>query len=173
MFHRQICKKPKKQTLPNGLVIEDIKIGTGPKAKAGKKIGMRYIGRLTNGKVFDKNVNGKPFHFNLGKGEVIKGWDIGIAGMQLGGERKLTIPATLAYGSQGSPPDIPKNATLEFEVVPAAMSDRGIDLTLTFKFSLHLAAAGAVKIKTDHQSFAIDGLQSRTGAAHGVHRLGI
>jgi len=112
----EMVTMPKKTTLPNGIVIEDVKIGTGPKAKPGKKIGMRYIGRLQSGKVFDTNVKGKPFYFNLGKGEVIKGWDIGIAGMQLGGERKLTIPAPLAYGSQGAPPDIPKNVTLEFEV---------------------------------------------------------
>jgi FK506-binding nuclear protein len=77
---------------------------------------MRYIGKLTNGKVFDKNVSGKPFSFLLGRGEVIKGWDLGIAGMKAGGERKLTIPAPLAYGKRGAPPDIPKNATLVFDV---------------------------------------------------------
>jgi FK506-binding nuclear protein len=77
---------------------------------------MRYIGKLTNGKVFDKNVSGKPFNFRLGAGEVIKGWDQGIVGMKLGGERKLTIPAPLAYGKRGAPPQIPGNATLVFEV---------------------------------------------------------
>lgn len=76
---------------------------------------MRYIGKLQNGKVFDKNVSGKPFNFGLGRGEVIKGWDLGIAGMQIGGERRLTIPASLAYGSQ-SLPGIPKNSTLIFDV---------------------------------------------------------
>ncbi|KAG0267122.1 peptidylprolyl isomerase fpr4 [Actinomortierella ambigua] len=114
-------KKDNKKVLPNGLVIEDVKIGDGARAKSGKKIGMRYIGRLTNGKVFDKNTSGKPFHFNLGRGEVIKGWDIGIQGMQLGGERRLTIPPALAYGAQGAPPDIPRNATLTFEVKLVAM----------------------------------------------------
>ncbi|KAF9173906.1 peptidylprolyl isomerase fpr4 [Mortierella sp. AD011] len=109
-------KNDSKKVLANGLIIEDVKVGTGPAAKSGKKIGMRYIGRLTNGKVFDKNTSGKPFNFNLGRGEVIKGWDLGIQGMQLGGERRLTIPAPLAYGSQGAPPDIPRNATLVFEV---------------------------------------------------------
>ncbi|KAF9188910.1 peptidylprolyl isomerase fpr4 [Haplosporangium sp. Z 767] len=109
-------KKDNKKTLPNGLVIEDTKPGEGARAKAGKKIGMRYVGRLTNGKVFDKNTSGKPFHFNLGRGEVIKGWDLGIQGMQLGGERRLTIPPALAYGAQGAPPDIPRNATLVFDV---------------------------------------------------------
>ena len=77
---------------------------------------MRYIGKLTNGKVFDKNVTGQPFSFKLGQGEVIKGWDIGVQGMAIGGERKLTVPPELAYGAKGAPPDIPKNATLEFEV---------------------------------------------------------
>ncbi|KAG0296445.1 peptidylprolyl isomerase fpr4 [Dissophora globulifera] len=109
-------KKDNKKVLANGLIIEDVKVGTGQAAKSGKKIGMRYIGRLTNGKVFDKNTNGAPFNFNLGRGEVIKGWDLGIQGMQLGGERRLTIPPALAYGSQGAPPDIPRNATLVFEV---------------------------------------------------------
>ncbi|KAG0297359.1 peptidylprolyl isomerase fpr4 [Linnemannia gamsii] len=110
------AKKAHKKTLPNGLVIEDTKVGEGARAKSGKKIGMRYIGRLENGKVFDKNTSGKPFNFKLGGGEVIKGWDLGIQGMQLNGERRLTIPPALAYGSQGAPPDIPRNATLVFEV---------------------------------------------------------
>ncbi|KAK3837204.1 MAG: hypothetical protein JOS17DRAFT_733471 [Linnemannia elongata] len=109
-------KKAHKKTLPNGLMIEDTKAGEGARAKSGKKIGMRYIGRLENGKVFDKNTSGKPFSFKLGAGEVIKGWDLGIQGMQLNGERRLTIPPALAYGSQGAPPDIPRNATLVFEV---------------------------------------------------------
>ncbi|KAF9146403.1 peptidylprolyl isomerase fpr4 [Mortierella sp. GBA39] len=109
-------KEDNKKVLANGLIIEDVKVGTGAAAKSGKKIGMRYIGRLTTGKVFDKNTSGKPFNFNLGRGEVIKGWDLGIQGMMLGGERRLTIPPALAYGAQGAPPDIPRNATLVFEV---------------------------------------------------------
>ncbi|KAG0097578.1 peptidylprolyl isomerase fpr4 [Podila epicladia] len=109
-------KEEHKKTLPNGLTIEDVKAGEGARAKSGKKIGMRYIGRLANGKVFDKNTGGKPFSFSLGRGEVIKGWDLGIQGMQLGGERRLTIPPALAYGARGAPPDIPPNSTLVFEV---------------------------------------------------------
>ncbi|KAF7730594.1 peptidylprolyl isomerase fpr4 [Apophysomyces ossiformis] len=109
-------KKSKVVKLPNGLIVEDVKVGNGPAAKSGQRIGMRYIGKLTNGKVFDKNVSGKPFSFILGRGEVIKGWDIGVAGMKAGGERKLTIPAPLAYGKRGAPPDIPGNATLVFEI---------------------------------------------------------
>ena len=113
---KEESKKDNKKVLANGLIIEDVKVGTGAAAKSGKKIGMRYIGRLTTGKVFDKNTSGKPFNFNLGRGEVIKGWDLGIQGMMLGGERRLTIPPALAYGAQGAPPDIPRNATLVFEV---------------------------------------------------------
>ncbi|KDN44456.1 hypothetical protein RSAG8_05503, partial [Rhizoctonia solani AG-8 WAC10335] len=95
---------------------KDKTVGSGPAAKAGKKIGMRYIGRLKNGKVFDSNTKGKPFFFNLGKGDVIKGWDEGIPGMLVGGERVLTIPAAKAYGKRGAPPDIPPNSDLIFEV---------------------------------------------------------
>ncbi|KNC97465.1 uncharacterized protein SPPG_07382 [Spizellomyces punctatus DAOM BR117] len=108
--------KSTKKTLGNGLVVEDVTVGTGTKAKAGKKVGVRYIGRLANGKVFDSNTKGSPFIFRLGAGEVIRGWDLGVNGMNIGGVRKLTIPASLAYGSRGAPPDIPPNATLEFEV---------------------------------------------------------
>lgn len=108
--------KNKVTKLPNGLIIEDVRIGDGVSCKSGQRIGMRYIGKLTTGKVFDKNVSGKPFSFLLGRGEVIKGWDIGVAGMKVGGERKLTIPAPLAYGKRGAPPDIPKNATLVFDI---------------------------------------------------------
>ena len=77
---------------------------------------MRYVGRLTNGKQFDANMTGKPFSFKLGKGEVIAGWDEGIKGMQVGGQRRLTCPPKLAYGKAGAPPDIPSNSTLVFDV---------------------------------------------------------
>lgn len=109
-------KKGEKQTLPGGLTIVDAKKGTGKAAKKGNTLGMRYIGKLENGKVFDKNTAGAPFRFRLGAGEVIKGWDQGLVGMQVGGERVLTIPAALAYGAKGSPPEIPPNSTLKFEV---------------------------------------------------------
>ncbi|KAF5393240.1 hypothetical protein D9757_000685 [Collybiopsis confluens] len=113
-------KKSKKETtvkeLPSGLKIAEAKIGSGPVAKKGQTIGMRYIGKLANGKLFDSNTKGKPFTFRLAAGEVIKGWDEGIAGMQVGGERILTVPPALGYGKRGSPPDIPGNATLTFEV---------------------------------------------------------
>lgn len=108
-------KESKKKTLPSGLVIEDMTVGTGPVAKPGKRLGMRYIGKLESGKQFDANTGGKPFAFVLGRGEVIAGWDQGLAGMAVGGERRLTIPAKLAYGSQRIP-GIPPNSTLKFDV---------------------------------------------------------
>ena len=106
----------KVRKLPSGLIMEDVIVGTGPKAKAGKKVSVRYVGKLANGKTFDSNTKGAPFSFKLGKGEVIKGWDLGVQGMSVGGTRKLTIPAPLGYGSKGAAPDIPKNAELHFEV---------------------------------------------------------
>jgi FK506-binding nuclear protein len=97
-----------------GITIEDKKAGSGPAARNGQKLGMRYIGKLDNGQIFDSNTKGKPFTFRLGKGEVIKGWDIGLAGMQVGGERRVIIPANLAYGKKGVP-GIPGNSTLTFD----------------------------------------------------------
>lgn len=108
-------KKPAVKTLPGGVIIEDKTFGTGPVCKKGQKVGVRYIGKLKNGKVFDKNTSGRPFHFGLGKGEVIKGWDIGVAGMAVGGERRIVIPAPMAYGSQKLP-GIPANSELIFDV---------------------------------------------------------
>ncbi|KNZ72858.1 FK506-binding protein [Termitomyces sp. J132] len=101
--------------IAGGIKILDAKVGTGPLAKKGNTVRVRYIGKLTNGKIFDKNVKGKPLAFQLGKGEVIKGWDEGVVGMQVGGERKLTIPPAMGYGSQAID-KIPKNSTLVFEV---------------------------------------------------------
>ncbi|TKY90010.1 hypothetical protein EX895_000008 [Sporisorium graminicola] len=101
--------------LPSGLVIEEKSAGAGPACKAGQKVGMRYVGKLTNGKVFDQCTSGKPFYFKLGKGEVIKGWDEGVKGMRVGAERRLTCPAKLAYGNQKLP-GIPANSTLVFDV---------------------------------------------------------
>ncbi|EOO02422.1 putative fkbp-type peptidyl-prolyl protein [Phaeoacremonium minimum UCRPA7] len=98
-----------------GVTVDDRKLGSGRTVKSGDRVGMRYIGKLENGKVFDSNKKGAPFSFRIGKGEVIKGWDIGIAGMSVGGERRLTIPAHLAYGSKGVP-GIPANSTLIFDV---------------------------------------------------------
>ncbi|KAF2821595.1 hypothetical protein CC86DRAFT_358535 [Ophiobolus disseminans] len=100
----------------SGVTIDDKKEGKGKAAKKGDRVEMRYIGKLKNGKVFDSNKKGKPFSFKLGVGQVIKGWDVGVAGMTPGGERRLTIPAALAYGKKGAPPDIPANADLIFDI---------------------------------------------------------
>ncbi|KAJ5329803.1 hypothetical protein N7452_010193 [Penicillium brevicompactum] len=98
-----------------GVKLDDKKLGKGVAAKSGNTVAMRYIGKLEDGKVFDSNKKGKPFTFKLGKGEVIKGWDIGVAGMSVGGERRISIPPALAYGKKALP-GIPGNSKLIFDV---------------------------------------------------------
>jgi FKBP-type peptidyl-prolyl cis-trans isomerase len=106
----------------SGLEFWDIKVGTGATSVAGHTVKVHYTGWLTTGKKFDTSVGtGKPFEFKLGAGEVIKGWDEGVAGMKVGGKRQLRIPPELAYGDQGSPGTIPPNATLIFDVLLVAV----------------------------------------------------
>lgn len=108
---------PSATTTATGLKIEDEKVGTGDTAVAGKKVTVNYVGTLTNGTKFDSSYDrNQPFTFNLGAAEVIKGWDEGVAGMKVGGKRKLTIPSNLAYGPAGAGSAIPGNSTLIFEV---------------------------------------------------------
>lgn len=103
--------------LHGGVVFEDRVVGKGPVAKAGSKVSVYYVGRLKqNNKQFDSSTSGAGFKFLLGRGEVIKGWDIGVAGMKVGGVRIITIPSNLAYGTRGQPPVIPPNSDLTFEV---------------------------------------------------------
>ena len=103
--------------MENGLQIEDVTVGTGDEATNGKKVTVHYRGTLPDGKQFDASYDrGEPFTFNLGAGEVIKGWDQGVKGMKVGGKRKLTIPASLGYGARGAGGVIPPNATLLFDV---------------------------------------------------------
>ncbi|MFP2896752.1 MULTISPECIES: FKBP-type peptidyl-prolyl cis-trans isomerase [Corallococcus] len=99
------------------LKTEDVKVGTGTEAVAGKRVTVHYVGTLTDGKKFDSSRDrGQGFTFSLGAGQVIQGWDQGVAGMKVGGVRKLTIPPELGYGSRGAAGVIPPNATLLFEV---------------------------------------------------------
>ncbi len=104
-------------TTASGLQYEDLTEGTGATAKSGDNVEVHYTGWLTDGTKFDSSKDrGRPFGFQVGAGRVIKGWDEGVAGMKIGGKRKLTIPAALGYGARGAGKDIPPNATLVFEV---------------------------------------------------------
>jgi FKBP-type peptidyl-prolyl cis-trans isomerase len=99
------------------LITHDLKVGTGARAVAGKSVAVHYRGTLTNGSVFDESYKrGQPFEFNLGAGQVIQGWDKGVAGMKVGGKRQLIIPASMGYGAAGAGGVIPPNATLVFTV---------------------------------------------------------
>jgi FKBP-type peptidyl-prolyl cis-trans isomerase FkpA len=104
-------------TTASGLQYWEIKKGTGALAGAGKEVSVHYTGWLVNGKEFDSSLDsGEPIKFTLGTGQVIKGWDEGIAGMKVGGKRQLRIPPALGYGARGAGSDIPPNATLIFDV---------------------------------------------------------
>lgn len=106
------------ETPPTELETEDIVVGDGAEATEGDTVSVQYVGALFDtGEEFDASWDrGEPFQFTLGGGEVIQGWDDGVAGMKVGGRRKLVIPPDLGYGPQGSPPTIPGNATLVFIV---------------------------------------------------------
>lgn len=109
-------------TTPSGLQYDDLAVGEGSAARSGQTVTVHYTGWLTNdgatpGKKFDSSLDrGDPFTFNLGQGQVIAGWDEGVAGMKVGGKRKLVIPPDLGYGPWGAGGVIPPNATLVFEV---------------------------------------------------------
>ncbi len=127
----QGAKSAKIPALPKidlaGLIIKDLRPGTGASAAEGDNLSMNYKGSLlSNGEVFDQSYGRGPFDFVLGSGSVIKGWDYGIKGMKVGGKRKLTIPAGLGYGEGGSPPKIPGGATLVFEVELLKISKPGV-----------------------------------------------
>jgi FKBP-type peptidyl-prolyl cis-trans isomerase len=114
-------KEGKFVTTDSGLKYQDTVEGKGEAAKAGDEVEVNYTGWLTTdgtdkGKKFDSSIGRKPFRFKLGAGDVIKGWDEGVAGMKPGGKRTLVIPAALGYGARGAGDDIPPNSTLLFEV---------------------------------------------------------
>ncbi|NJL63125.1 MAG: FKBP-type peptidyl-prolyl cis-trans isomerase [Methylacidiphilales bacterium] len=104
-------------TTPSGLKYIDIEEGTGEAPKTGQKVTVHYIGTLENGTEFDSSVGrNRPFDFQIGVGQVIKGWDEGVGTMKVGGKRRLIIPSELGYGSRGAGGVIPPNATLIFDV---------------------------------------------------------
>ena len=110
------CKRKTPPRNVGGVGVEDLRVGNGATATAGKIVSAHYIGRFPDGNKFDSSYDaGLPIEFLLGSGKVIKGWDLGIEGMRVGGKRKLTIPTELAYGTRGGGP-IPPNATLVFYV---------------------------------------------------------
>ena len=105
------------KTTTSGLQYWDLVVGTGATAVAGKPVRVHYTGWLTNGTKFDSSVDrNEPFVFSLGAGQVVKGWDEGVAGMKVGGKRQLRIPPALGYGARGAGGVIPPNATLIFDV---------------------------------------------------------
>ena len=105
------------QSTPSGLQYEDLVVGTGDSPRQGQTASVHYTGWLDNGQKFDSSLDrGRPFEFQVGAGQVIKGWDEGVATMKVGGKRKLLIPPDLGYGSRGAGGAIPPNANLTFEV---------------------------------------------------------
>jgi FKBP-type peptidyl-prolyl cis-trans isomerase len=115
----------KSKSTASGVQYWDITVGTGATATSGKTVTVHYTGWLTNGKKFDSSVDkGQPFMFPLGGGQVIKGWDEGVAGMKVGGKRQLKIPPEAGYGAKGAGGVIPPNATLIFDVELLAVGNK-------------------------------------------------
>jgi FKBP-type peptidyl-prolyl cis-trans isomerase FkpA len=114
---RAAVKTEPEKPEPPDLIKEDVQVGTGAECKDGDKVKVHYTGRLLKTNyMFDSSVGKTPYELTIGAGGVIKGWDLGLVGMKVGGKRKLTIPSKLGYGDNGSPPKIPGKATLVFDV---------------------------------------------------------
>lgn len=114
---RPAVKPEPEKPEPPDLIIEDVQVGSGAECKDGDKVKVHYTGKLLKTNfTFDSSVGKDPLPFTIGKEEVIKGWEQGVAGMKVGGKRKLTVPSKLGYGDDGSPPKIPGKATLVFDV---------------------------------------------------------
>jgi len=116
--------KKEMRTIQGGIKVKDMSEGKGKESKKGDKLRVYYVGQTQDKEVFDKAITGTGFEFTLGKGEVIKGWDVGCAGMKVGGKRKLIIPPKFAYGQEGSPPTIGPNATLTFTIQLKAINGK-------------------------------------------------
>jgi len=117
-------EKQKEVTTDSGLKYIDQATGTGDKAKIGSKVGVIYTGYFKSGEKFDGNVGKSPYNVTIGEGRVIKGWEIGLLGMQAGTKRKLIIPANLAYGDNGQPPVIPPKTDLYFDMEVVSVTNR-------------------------------------------------
>ena len=102
--------------LESGVFYQDVAVGTGAEAKYNTRVRVHYTGWLPNGKQFDSSRGGEPYELVIGAREVIRGWEEGLPGMKVGGRRKIVIPAVLGYGRDGSPPDIPPDAVLVFDL---------------------------------------------------------
>ena len=157
-------------TTNSGLQYEDITIGQGPTAAKGQNVSVHYTGVLEDGTQFDSSVGRGPFEFTLGVGMVIKGWDEGVAGMQIGGKRKLVIPGNLAYGDQGFPGVIPPNASLTFDVQLLSVSgDAHLEATPIDESALTTTASGL-----QYADIVVgDGTEAKHGNVVAVHYTGI
>ena len=156
-------------TTPTGLQYKDLTIGKGGFPKTGDQVYVHYTGKLEDGTVFDSSLDRKqPFNFALGMGRVIKGWDEGIASMQVGGKRLLTIPSALAYGEKGAGNRIPPNATLVFEVELLEIKKPFIDTDFELSGEETLTESGMIMI--DH--IIGNGNQPKHGDVVVVHYTG-